>query len=204
MGLLLLGLVLFLGCHSVRVFAQSWRENTLLRLGEKMYKGLYSLASIVGFVLIVDGFSLVRMDSPMVWLPPVAMRHVASLLMLLSMILLVAGQVPHNAIKDRLKHPMVLSVKVWALAHLLANGRLADLILFGAFLVWSVLVFRASRQRDRLLDDLVPEPVETTEVASPTTTKVMVIGALVWAVLLLGGHAWLFGVSPVGLGFTGL
>ena len=204
MGLLLLGLVLFLGCHSVRVFAQSWRENTLLRLGEKMYKGLYSLASIVGFVLIVDGFSLVRMDSPMLWLPPVAMRHVASLLMLLSMILLVAGQVPHNAIKDRLKHPMVLSVKVWALAHLLANGRLADLILFGAFLVWSVLVFRASRQRDRLLDDLVPEPVETTEVASPTTTKVMVIGALVWAVLLLGGHAWLFGVSPVGLGFTGL
>ncbi len=204
MGLLLLGLVLFLGCHSVRVFAQSWRENTLLRLGEKMYKGLYSLASIVGFVLIVDGFSLVRMDSPMLWLPPVAMRHVASLLMLLSMILLVAGQVPHNAIKDRLKHPMVLSVKVWALAHLLANGRLADLILFGAFLVWSVLVFRASRQRDRLLDDLVPESAETTEVASPTTTKVMVIGALVWAVLLLGGHAWLFGVSPVGLGFTGL
>ena len=204
MGLLLLGLVLFLGCHSVRVFAQSWRENTLLRLGEKMYKGLYSLASIVGFVLIVYGFSLVRMDSPMLWLPPVAMRHVASLLMLLSMILLVAGQVPHNAIKDRLKHPMVLSVKVWALAHLLANGRLADLILFGAFLVWSVLVFRASRQRDRLLDDLVPESAETTEVASPTTTKVMVIGALVWAVLLLGGHAWLFGVSPVGLGFSGL
>ena len=204
MGLLLLGLVLFLGCHSVRVFAEDWRVATRLRLGKKMYKGLYSLASIVGFVLIVDGFSLVRMDSPMLWLPPVAMRHVASLLMLLSMILLVAGQVPHNAIKDRLKHPMVLSVKVWALAHLLANGRLADLILFGAFLVWSVLVFRASRQRDRLLDDLVPEPVETTEVASPTTTKVMVIGALVWAVLLLGGHAWLFGVSPVGLGFTGL
>ena len=90
------------------------------------------------------------------------------------------------------------------MAHLLSNGRLADLMLFGAFLVWSVLVFRASRQRDRLLDDLVPESAETTEVASPTTTKVMVIGALVWAALLLGGHAWLFGVSPVGLGFTGL
>jgi uncharacterized membrane protein len=95
-------------------------------------------------------------------------------------------------------------VKVWALAHLLANGRLADLILFAAFLVWSVLVFRASRQRDRLLDDAVPDSAEAVEVASPTTTKVMVIGALVWALLLLGGHAWLFGVSPVGLGFTGL
>jgi len=204
MGMLILGLVLFLACHSVRVFAEDWRVATRLRLGENMYKGLYSLASIVGFVLIVYGFGVVRVDSPMLWLPPVAMRHVASLLMLFSMILLVAAYVPHNAIKDRLHHPMVLSVKVWALAHLLANGRLADLMLFGAFLVWSVLVFRASRQRDRLLDEVVPESAETVEVASPTTTKVMVIGALVWAVLLLGGHEWLFGVSPVGLGFTGL
>lgn len=204
MGMLILGLVLFLACHSVRVFAEDWRVATRLRLGENMYKGLYSLASIVGFVLIVYGFGVVRVDSPMLWLPPVAMRHVASLLMLFSMILLVAAYVPHNAIKDRLHHPMVLSVKVWALAHLLANGRLADLMLFGAFLVWSVLVFRASRQRDRLLDEVVPESAETVEVASPTTTKVMVIGALVWAVFLLGGHAWLFGVSPVGLGFTGL
>lgn len=204
MSLLLLGLVLFLGCHSVRVFAEDWRTNIQLRLGEKMYKGVYSLASIVGFVLIVYGFSVVRMDSPMLWLPPVAMRHVASLLMLLSMILLVAAHVPHNAIKDRLHHPMVLSVKVWALAHLLANGRLVDAILFGAFLVWAVLVFRAARQRDRVVEDLVPASDELEQVATPTTMKVMVIGALVWAVLLLGGHAWLFGVSPVGLGFTGL
>ncbi len=171
MGMLILGLVLFLACHSVRVFAEDWRVATRLRLGENMYKGLYSLASIVGFVLIVYGFGVVRVDSPMLWLPPVAMRHVASLLMLFSMILLVAAYVPHNAIKDRLRHPMVLSVKVWALAHLLANGRLADLILFGAFLVWSVLVFRASRQRDRLLDDAVPDSAEAAEVASPQQPK---------------------------------
>ena len=204
MGMLILGLVLFLACHSVRVFAEDWRVATRLRLGENMYKGLYSLASIVGFVLIVYGFGVVRVDSPMLWLPPVAMRHVASLLMLFSMILLVAAYVPHNAIKARLHHPMVLSVKVWALAHLLSNGGLADLILFGAFLVWSVLVFRASRQRDRLVEDPAPVSDEPAKVASPTTMKVMLIGALVWAVLLLGGHAWLFGVSPVGLGFTGL
>lgn len=204
MSLLLLGLVLFLGCHSVRVFGEEWRANTQLRLGDKMYKGLYSLASMVGFVLIVYGFSVVRLDSPVLWLPPVAMRHVASLLMLFSMILLVAAYVPHNAIKDRLHHPMVLSVKVWALAHLLANGRLADLILFGAFLVWSVLNFRAARQRDRAVENLPPASDALEAVASPTTMKVMVIGALVWAVLLLGGHVWLFGVSPVGLGFTGL
>lgn len=204
MSLLLLGLVLFLGCHSVRVFGEEWRANSQMRLGDKMYKGLYSLASMVGFVLIVYGFSVVRLDSPVLWLPPVAMRHVASLLMLFSMILLVAAYVPHNAIKDRLHHPMVLSVKVWALAHLLANGRLADLILFGAFLVWSVLNFRAARQRDRAVENLPPASDALEAVASPTTMKVMVIGALVWAVLLLGGHAWLFGVSPVGLGFTGL
>jgi len=204
MSLLLLGLVLFLGCHSVRVFGEAWRLKTQLRLGDKMYKGLYSLASMAGFVLIVYGFSVVRLDSPVLWLPPVAMRHVASLLMLFSMILLVAAYVPHNAIKDRLHHPMVLSVKVWALAHLLANGRLADLILFGAFLVWSVLNFRAARQRDRAVENLPPASDALEAVASPTTMKVMVIGALVWAVLLLGGHAWLFGVSPVGLGFTGL
>lgn len=204
MSLLLLGLVLFIGSHSVRIVAEDWRNRVRSRLGEKLYQGLYSLTSLVGFVLIVYGFSLVRVDSPMLWVPPVAMRHVASLLMLLSMILLVAAHVPHNAIKDRLHHPMVLSVKVWALAHLLANGRLVDAILFGAFLVWAVLVFRAARQRDRVVEDLVPASDELEQVATPTTMKVMVIGALVWAVLLLGGHAWLFGVSPVGLGFTGL
>lgn len=204
MGMLLLGLVLFLGCHSVRVFAEPWRENVLLQWGEKKYKGLYSLASVVGFVLIVYGFSIASMGSPTLWIPPVATRHVASLLMLLAIILLVAAYVPNNAIKHRLKHPMVLSVKVWALAHLLANGRVVDLILFGTFLVWSVLLFRASRQRDQWQADLQIETNDAPTIASSTTTRVCVIGALVWAALLLGGHAWLFGVSPVGLGFTGL
>jgi len=204
MSLLLLGLVLFIGSHSVRIVAEDWRNRVRSRLGEKLYQGLYSLTSLVGFVLIVYGFSLVRVDSPMLWVPPVAMRHVASLLMLLSMILLVATYVPHNAIKDRLHHPMVLSVKVWALAHLLANGRLVDAILFGTFLAWAVFNFRAARRRDRQLAELLPETNEVVEMASSSTTKVLVIGALVWAVLLLGGHAWLFGVSPVGLGFTGL
>jgi uncharacterized membrane protein len=212
MGMLLLGLVLFLACHSVRVFAEGWRVATRLRLGEKMYKALYSLTSIVGFVLIVYGFGVVRMDSPMLWLPPVAMRHVASLLMLFSMILLVAAYVPHNAIKDRLRHPMVLSVKVWALAHLLSNGRLADLMLFGAFLVWAVLNFRASRQRDRqaaasLADtNLAAQPSASTsdaaaDLALPSVNhnaRVILIGVGAWLVLLFGGHTWLFGVSPIG------
>jgi uncharacterized membrane protein len=197
MGMLILGLVLFLACHSVRVFAEDWRTATMLRLGDKMYKGLYSLVSLLGFVLLVYGYSLARVDSSILWLPPVGTRHAASLLML------VATYVPRNAIQKRLRHPMVLSVKVWALAHLISNGRLVDVVLFGTFLVWAVLSFRAARQRDRLLDSMEPAATEASETASSTTMKVMVIGALVWAVFLLGGHAWLFGVSPIGMGVTG-
>ena len=132
-------------------------------------------------------------SSPVLWSPPLAMRHVATLLMLVAMVLLVAGQVPHNAIKAKLGHPMVLAVKVWALAHLLANGKLADLMLFGAFLLWSVLDFRAARQRDRLqpVGSDQPEP-------TPNTTRVVLIGVAAWAFLLFGGHTWLFAVSPVG------
>ena len=203
MALLILGLLLFLGAHSTRIFAESWRQATLARLGEKAYKGAYTLVSLVGFGLMMFGFDQVRWDSPMLWAPPVWAKHGAALLMLLSLVLLVCAYVPRNAIKAKLHHPMVLSVKVWALAHLISNGRLVDVVLFGTFLVWAVLSFRAARQRDRLLDSMEPEATEVSEVASSTTMKVMAIGALVWAVFLLGGHAWLFGVSPIGMGVTG-
>ncbi len=195
MSLFILGLVLFLGSHSVRVFANGWRNRMIENMGEKMFKGLYSVASLVGFVLLVYGFSKIRWDSPFIWNPPLAMRHIAALLMLVAMVLLVAGQVPHNAIKNKLGHPMVLSVKVWALAHLLANGKQADLVLFGAFLVWSVLNFRAARKRDRLAQ-AAGQTIEVT--ATPNTLRVVLIGMAAWALLLFGGHTWLFAVSPMG------
>jgi uncharacterized membrane protein len=195
MAVFILGLVLFLGCHSLRVFAGDWRDRKLEQWGEKFFKGMYSIASLVGFVLLVYGFSQIRWDSPVLWNPPVAMRHIAALLMLFAMVLLVAGQVPHNAIRSKLGHPMVLSVKVWALAHLLANGKQADLVLFGAFLVWSVLNFRAARQRDRLAQ-AEGHAVEVT--ATPNTWRVVLIGVAAWAILLFGGHTWLFAVSPLG------
>ena len=194
MELFIIGLILFLGSHSIRVFAEAWRQRMRDRLGDKFFKGFYSLVSIVGFVLLVYGFSKIRWDSPVLWVPPVALRHVAALLMLVAMVLLVAGQVPHNAIKAKLGHPMVLSVKVWALAHLLANGKQADVILFGAFLLWSVLNFRAARQRDRslaLAEDAAPAPTHN-------TWRVVLIGVAVWALLVFGGHTWLFAVSPLG------
>jgi uncharacterized membrane protein len=203
MALLILGLLLFLGAHSTRIFAESWRQATLARLGEKAYKGAYTLVSLVGLGLLMFGFDQVRWDSPMLWAPPVWAKHGAALLMLLSMVLLVCAYVPRNAIKAKLHHPMVLSVKVWALAHVLANPRTADLVLFGAFLVWSVLNFRAARQRDRLAAASLlageGSGALAPEVSAAATWRAIGIGVVVWAFLLSRGHTWLFGVSPLGM-----
>ncbi len=203
MAWLVLGLVLFLGAHSTRIFAENWRQATLARLGDKAYKGAYTLVSLVGFGLLIFGFDQVRWDSPLLWAPPVWAKHAAVVLMLLSMVLLSCAHAPRNAIKAKLRHPMVLSVKVWALAHLLANPRLADMVLFGAFLLWSVLNFRAARQRDRLAAEVSEASAEAAslvaEVSSAATWRAVGIGVVVWAILLSHGHAWLFGVSPLGM-----
>ena len=203
MALLLLGLVLFLGAHSTRVFAENWRQATLERLGEKAYKGVYTLVSLVGFGLMMFGFDQVRWDSPVLWSPPVWAKHGAAVLMLVSLVLLACAYAPRNAIKVKLHHPMVLSVKVWALAHLLANPRLADVVLFGAFLLWSVLNFRAARQRDRLAAAAIETGAEAAvpgpEVSAAATWRAIGIGVVVWAFLLSRGHTWLFGVSPLGM-----
>ena len=200
MALLILGLVLFLGAHSTRIFAENGRQAVLQRLGEKAYKGAYTLVSLVGFGLLMYGFDQVRWDSPMLWTPPVWAKHVAALLMLLSLVLLACAHAPRNAIKAKLHHPMVLSVKVWALAHLLANPRVADVVLFGAFLLWSVLNFRAARKRDRMAVESQGEAgtLLVPEVSVAATWRAVGIGVVVWAVLLSRGHEWLFGVSPLG------
>jgi uncharacterized membrane protein len=200
MALLILGLVLFLGAHSTRIFADNWRQAVLERWGEKAYKGIYTLVSLVGFGLLIYGFNQVRWDSPALWMPPVWVKHVAALLMLLSLVLLACAHAPRNAIKAKLHHPMVLSVKVWALAHLLANPRVADLVLFGAFLIWSVLNFRAARKRDRLAAAASEEAGTwvVPEVSAAATWRAVGIGVVVWSILLSHGHVWLFGVSPLG------
>jgi len=200
MALLILGLVLFLGAHSTRIFAENWRQAVLDRLGEKIYKGVYTLVSLLGFGLLIYGFDQVRWDSPALWTPPVWVKHVAALLMLLSLVLLACAHAPRNAIKAKLHHPMVLSVKVWALAHLLANPRVADLVLFGAFLLWSVLNFRAARKRDRLAAAAGEEAgtLVVPEVSAAATWRAVGIGVVVWSILLSHGHLWLFGVNPLG------
>ena len=149
MTLLILGLILFLAPHSVRIVADDWRSAQVARIGLPAWKGLYSVVSIVGLALIVWGYGMARTAPIEVWNPPVFTRHLASLFTLAAFVLLVAAYVPRNRIRAAIGHPMVAGVKLWAFAHLLANGTVADLLLFGSFLVWAIFDFRAARRRDR-------------------------------------------------------
>jgi uncharacterized membrane protein len=142
MAWLILGLVLFLGAHSVRIFADDWRSKTIEAWGEKAFKGVYALVSLVGFYALIVGYNEVRMQPVPIWQPPTATRHISVLLMLLASILLVATYIPGNFFKVRMGHPMILSVKVWALSHLLANGNLADLGFVWYFLAVVCLDFQ--------------------------------------------------------------
>ena len=193
MSLLVLGLVLFLGVHSVRIVADGWRTSTRARIGDGAWKGLYTLASIVGFALIIWGYGQARQQPVALWAPPpVWTRHLASLLTLVAFVLLAAAYVPKNSIKARLHHPMVLAVKTWALAHLLANHTLADLLLFGGFLVWAALSFRAARGRDRAAGTRYPAGTLA------GTAGAVVVGLAAWAGFAFWAHGAWIGVRPFG------
>jgi uncharacterized membrane protein len=202
MAWLILGLVLFLGAHSTRIFADAWRTKTMQSWGEKPFKAVYTLVSLVGFYGLIVGYAEVRLEPFVLWQPPIATRHISVLLMLFASILLVATYIPANHFKARLGHPMVLSVKVWALAHLLSNGNLADVILFAAFLAWSVMVFKSARARDRLAAEkqaqVLGEKVTATRPKLSATLLTVVAGAGLWALITFVLHARVVGVSPLG------
>jgi uncharacterized membrane protein len=192
MYLLVAGLLLFLGTHSIRIFADDWRRAVIAAQGELRWKGLVSLLALAGLVLMVVGFGDARAATVVVWVPPVWTRHLAALLVLVSFILLVAGNLPGTGIKARLGHPMVVGVKIWAFAHLIANGSLADMVLFGSILAWSIVDFAASRRRDRR------EGVRYPSGRTSRDALAVVVGAVLWLVFARWGHAWLIGVSPFG------
>ncbi len=184
------GLALFLGLHSVRIFADGWRTRVRDRLGPNAWRGLYSLVSIVGFGLLVWGYGLARRESSSLFFPPVWTAHLAGLLMVPVFVLLAAVYVKGTRIKAKIGHPMIAAVKVWALGHLLANGRVVDVILFGSFLAWAVLCFRASRRRDRAAGvKYEPGPASRDLVA-------VVVGVVLWAVFAFALHVRLIGVAP--------
>lgn len=195
MFLLVAGLVLFLSVHSIRIIADEKRSAFINSRGEGAFKVAYSLASLLGLVLLLVGYGQTRLTAQFLWHPPALMSLIAALLMLFSFVLLAAAYVPHNRIKLKLGHPMLLAVKIWAFAHLLANGRWSEVVMFGSFLAWAVINYIISRKRDRLSD--------TTEIASANANAradiiVVIVGVAAWLIFAMWAHVRLIGVSPFG------
>jgi uncharacterized membrane protein len=190
MAVLILGLLIFLGVHSIAIVAPQLRGRGLAKFGEGGWKGIYGVVSLVGLVLIVHGFGLARSAPVVLYTPPTWMRHVTFLLMLPVFPLLFAAYLP-GRIKLAARHPMLAAVKLWAFAHLLANGRLADVLLFGAFLAWAVM--------DRIsLKHRPPQPLRTAPPGRFNDAIAVVLGLALYALTLGWAHARLFGVSPLG------
>lgn len=189
MLILILGLVIFLGVHSVRIVAPAWRDGRLAAMGQG-WRGLFSLASLAGFLLVVWGYGPAWQAAPVLYEPPVWLKHVAALLMLFAAISIAVYAVPAGRLKPILRHPMLVSVKLWAVAHLLANGDLASILLFGSFLAWAV-ADRISVKR-RGAPDPAPGPVANDAIA-------VAVGVAIYLLFVWKLHAWLFGVPPLPL-----
>lgn len=191
-----LGLVSFLGLHSVRMMAPDWRVRQRAQWGPQVWRAAYSLVALLSFGLMVWGYSELRHgDAALVQGPEgwrrVA-RHLMALLLLPAFWLLAAAFVPRNHLKAALGHPMTLAVKVWAIAHLLVNHGLSDVLLFGSFLLWSVLLFRNARRRP--IADSAQAPTWQ------ATALTVVIGTAAYLAFALWAHARWIGVAPFSSG----
>lgn len=192
MALLILGLAVFLGIHSVSIVAGDWRRRQIALKGENWWKGVYSLISAVGLVLLIVGYHQAR-QAPIVWYaPPRGLRHFALLTMLPVFPLLLATYFP-GRLSRAAKHPTLVAVKLWALSHLLANGTAHDVVLFGAFLAWAVAdrISVKRRPADERHDIATAPP-------KPYNDMIAVLAGLAIYVAFIGGlHRWLIGVSPL-------
>lgn len=188
MALLVLGLILFLGIHSVSIVAPAWRNAQVTRRGEHAWKGVYSLVSLAGLVLLIYGYGAARQSAPLLYAPPQLLRQLSLLLMLPVFPLLFAAYMP-GRIQRGARHPFLLAVLLWAVAHLLSNGTLADVLLFGAFLVWTVADLISVQRR------AVPHKVPGAPPAAFNDVVAIVGGLLVYVGFVLWAHRWMTGVS---------
>ena len=188
MCLLVLGLLLFLGVHSVRIVADGWRTRGIARLGAGRWKGLYALLSLLGLALIVWGWALARRQPVVWWVPPAGLRHLNALFTLAAFVLLAAAYVPGNLVKARLRHPKVLGVALWALGHLLASGSGAGLLLFGAFLAWAVYDRISVKKRG------AKGPLGDRHGGVTNDIIAVVVGILLYLAMFRWGHPLLIGV----------
>lgn len=192
MSILILGLIVFLGIHSVRIFADGWRTRMIARIGTNGWKGLYALTSIAGFVLIVWGFGLARQQPELLYTPPQFFKHLNALFTLAAFVLVAAAYVPRNHVKAAVGHPMLAGVKLWAFGHLIATGFLHDVVLFGTFLVWAIVDFIISRRRDRLAGTTYPAGMLSGDLIT------VAIGGVAWAIFAFWLHTRWVGVNPFG------
>lgn len=191
MPILILGLVIFLGVHSIRIFAKDWRRRQIARIGEGSWKGLFALVSVVGLALIIIGFGEARANPVLLYAPPAWLRHLNILFTLMAFLLITAAYIPHNRLKAKIGHPMLAGVKVWAFGHLLAIGMLRDVVLFGAFLLWAIVDFVVSRRRDRAAGVVYPAG------SLKGNLMVLAVGVIAWILVAFCLHALLIGVDPL-------
>lgn len=189
MTMLVIGLLMFLGVHSVAIVSPNGRDAVAAKIGERAWKGLYTVVSIVGFVLLVWGYGQARMHPIVVYTPPVELRGVTALLLIPVFPLLLAPYFP-GRIAAALKHPMLVATKLWAFAHLLSNGMLADVLLFGGFLAWAVfdrISFKRRTQR----------PLKTLPQSKLNDVIAIVLGLVLYFAFFHYLHLRLIGVSPM-------
>jgi uncharacterized membrane protein len=191
MTYLVAGLLLFFGVHSIAIIAPAWRDGMAVKLGDASWKAIYSLLSVIGFVMLVHGYGLARADPTVLYTPPAWMRHVAALLMLPVFPLLLSAYLP-GRIKAAVKHPMLAATKAWALAHLLVNGNLADVLLFGGFLAWAVLDRIAVGKRT-----VQRKPVVTAAPSRMNDVLAIVGGLVLYVVVIAWAHQRFIGVPPL-------
>jgi uncharacterized membrane protein len=189
MLLLIAGLVLFLGIHSLPIFSVAARDRLIVVLGRNGWRGVHALFSLAGLVLIIVGYGQARLAPVVLYAPPYWMRHVTFLLMLPVFPLIFAAYLP-GRIKAKLKHPMLVAVKTWAFAHLLANGMLADVLLFGGFLAWAV-ADRISLKRRASTLNIEARPSAWNDVLA------VVAGLALYAATLLWLHRLLIGMPLI-------
>jgi len=185
MHLLIAGLVLFLGLHALPIFSVAARDRLIAVLGRNGWRAVHSLFSLAGVVLIIVGYGQARLAPVVLYAPPYWMRHVTFLLMLPVFPLIFAAYLP-GRIKTKLKHPMLTAVKTWAFAHLLANGMLADVLLFGGFLAWAVAA-RISLKRRASTLNIEARPSAWNDVIAVVAGLALYVATLLWLHRLLIG-----------------
>ncbi len=187
MTYLLLGLIVFLGIHSASIVAPHWRDSTAARMGNA-WRGLYSLISIAGFILIIWGYGLARRHSVVLYVPPESARYVTAALMLPVFPLLLAAYFP-GRIKNAVGHPMLVAVMLWALAHLLGSGKCENVLLFGAFLAWAVADRVSFRWR-------TPRPISTAPPGRWNDLIAVLAGLVLYVAFAHWLHVRWIGVQP--------